>query len=127
MRMTTILFAVASAIATQSAAQEARGAICVRNDSAHPYLFAVEARPEARAEGAASRRLADLAPGETLCTDAPAPGAKGVVSVYEGRDALEGCSRLVRAGPASAANAEGAGERLIRYADFDRCRWGAHD
>ena len=45
------------------------------------------------------------------------PSGTGVVSVYEDPDGLEGCSRLVPSGQT---------ERLIKYADFDRCAWSSN-
>jgi hypothetical protein len=83
--------------------------ICVTNGSKERLFFAAEERGGAR-------ELAELAPGETLCT-AASKGASGVVSVFETAQELEGCSRLVTGGDA---------EALIRYAKFDRCAWGSH-
>ncbi|MFW8593062.1 hypothetical protein [Cribrihabitans neustonicus] len=40
-----------------------------------------------------------------------------MVSVFENAQHLEGCSRLTPMGQS---------ERLIRYADFDRCEWRSH-
>ncbi len=83
--------------------------ICVINGSNERYYFAVEERGGAR-------ELAELAPGETLCT-AASDGASGVVSVFETAQELEGCSRLV---------AGGETEAMISYANFDRCAWSSH-
>ncbi len=38
----------------------------------------------------------------------------GTVGVFENEDALEGCSRLAKAGKT---------EVLIAYASFDNCQW----
>lgn len=92
-------------------AQE-RGAtdrLCVQNADTRALVFAVEAPGGARL-------LRDLAPGERLCTSGAA-GETGVVSVYEARDAIEGCSRLVPVGSV---------ETLRRYVEFDRCFWDSN-
>jgi len=110
MRMKMIMAGLSIAAAGAVAAQQER--VCVRNMSGVTHVFAAEAG------AAATRQLARLAPGETLCTQ---PGATGpgssFVSVFEDEDALEGCSRLVTPGQV---------EDLIRYADFDRCAWGSN-
>ena len=80
--------------------------VCVGNRTAEPFLFAAQAP-------GGPRVLQMLRPGEVLCSDGAGPG-RGVVSVYEEADALEGCSRLV---------APGRTEALLRYVDFDRCAW----
>lgn len=82
--------------------------VCVRNGSEAPYLFAAETLDGPRV-------VRSLAPGERLCARGD---RRGVVSVYESADALEGCSRLVPAGGA---------DELRRYVDFDRCAWASHD
>jgi hypothetical protein len=84
----------------------AADAVCVGNGTAEPFLFAAQAP-------GGTRVVETLGPGEVLCSEGTGPG-RGVVSVYEGADALEGCSRLV---------ASGRTEALLRYVDFDRCAW----
>ena len=91
-----------SPLGTAAAADE----VCVANRTAETFLFAAQA-PDG------TRVVQTLGPGEVLCSDGSGPG-RGVVSVYEGADALEGCSRLV---------APGRTEALLRYVDFDRCAW----
>lgn len=86
------------------------GTLCVRNTSAQPHVFAVEA-PDA------GRRVEELAPGERLCVRGAAESGTGVVSVFEGFDSLEGCSRLVPVGRT---------EDMLRYVDFDRCFWSSN-
>ena len=81
---------------------------CVGNATDAAYFFAAEADGGARV-------TATLAPGETLCAPGPEDAA-GVVSAFPDAGHFEGCSRL--AGP--------EGDRLIAYADFDRCRWASH-
>ena len=98
--------ALALLLASPALPEAARGnAVCVQNGGHHRLLFAAEARPGAR-------RVAELDPGGRLCAEASAPGATGVVSVFEHADEMEGCSRLV---------AVGQTEILLRYVDFDRC------
>ncbi|MBI6630465.1 hypothetical protein [Pontibaca salina] len=83
--------------------------LCVQNAAARTLVFAVEVP-------GSMRLLRDLAPGERLCT-VGAADATGVVSVYETRDAIEGCSRLASVG---------ATETLHRYVEFDRCFWASN-
>ena len=83
------------------------GEVCVLNNADQAYFFAAETHGGARMVGM-------LAAGETLC----ASGAEtGVVSVFEDKDALEGCSRLVAAGRT---------ETFLKYVDFDRCFWSSN-
>ena len=82
---------------------------CVENEASAPYLFVTETR-----EGA--RHLSVLAPGERTCAK-DTIAEDGIISVFESRDALEGCSRLIKVGTA---------EQFLEYAEFDRCLWGAH-
>ena len=86
------------------------GGFCVTNASDKAHLFATETR-----EGV--RQLAELAPGETLCARGTA-AADGIVSVFEDAEGFEGCSRVIPAGTI---------ERMLEYAEFDRCRWGSRD
>ncbi|MEX3315371.1 hypothetical protein [Sulfitobacter sp. PS-8MA] len=85
-------------------------ALCLRNESERTHLFVVEAP-------GAGRLVQEIAPGESLCAAGAIPGATGVVSVFEGINALEGCSRLVPVGQS---------ETMIEYVDFDRCFWGSN-
>lgn len=80
--------------------------ICVLNASGQGYLFAADAGPQ-------RRRVARLAPGEMLC----APGLRGVVSVFEDAEEIEGCSRLM---PSPGV------EEMREYIDFDRCFWNSN-
>lgn len=99
-----LLFAApVGAQAGEGAGQEA---LCVRNEDSAAHFFAAEAK-------GGERRTGVLAPGETLCVDAPA-GSSGVVWVFEAEDAIEGCSRRVPAGRT---------EAMLRYSEFDRCAW----
>lgn len=96
---------------------DTEGRICVVNGTEESHYFLAEAR--GLDSGMDSRVLGTLAPGETLCTQAleGAEAARGVVSVFESPDELEGCSRLVDVS---------APETLNLYADFDRCAWSSH-
>ena len=84
--------------------------LCVTNGDDHDLVFTAEAR-------AGARLVQELAPGQALCVE-DAAGAGGVVSVFEHRDEIEGCSRLVAAGQQ---------ETLLEFATFDRCHWSSHD
>ncbi len=111
MRMWIAAILACATLAGGACAQE-RGAenrLCVRNADTRALLFAVEAP-------AGARLLRDLAPGERLCATGRA-GEVGVVSVYESRAAIEGCSRLVPVGHV---------ETLRRYVEFDRCFWDSN-
>ncbi|PRX31983.1 hypothetical protein SAMN05216257_1073 [Meinhardsimonia xiamenensis] len=93
-------------LASPALALAGQGKICVTNGTAGHLLFAAEIAP-------APRRLAWLAPGETLCAG-PGTAARGIVSVYASERALEGCSRVTAAGHT----------RILRtFAEFDNCRW----
>lgn len=94
----------------QTAATVPADGFCIVNATAASHLFVTETR-----EG--ERQLADLAPGERLCS-AQTQAADGVVSVFEDADGFEGCSRIVAVGNA---------EELLDYAEFDRCGWGSHN
>lgn len=99
---------IAAFLAPTSALAEDSG-FCVQNASDNAHLFVAETR-----EG--DRRIATLHPGETLCSGKTA-AKDGVVNVFESADALEGCGRILN---------KGETERFIAYAEFDRCKWGAH-
>jgi cytochrome c len=98
-------------LATFSTAPAVEIAVCTRNASNERYFFAAEITGQ-------QRLTKWLKPGETLCAPAMIIGAHGVVSVFESQESLEGCSRLVDAGQV---------EDMVKYADFDRCKWGGHE
>lgn len=103
---------LASATLVSAASAQGRGIaerLCVQNGDARALVFAVEAP-------GGVRLLRGLVPGARLCTSGAA-GETGVVSVYETRDAVEGCSRLVPVGSI---------ETLRRYVEFDRCFWDSN-
>lgn len=110
--------------APQTKADQVGADLCVQNGADHRHFFAAEIRGEIGADIRADIRAGTKAdvrvtgwldPGDTLCAP-DSLGQSGTVSVFETEDTLEGCSRLVASGT----------ETLIRYADFDRCAWGAH-
>ena len=88
----------------------AEDTVCVRNLGSQTYVFAAEVP-------GVDRNVAHLAPGQRLCASGGQPGAMGTVSVFEGLDALEGCSRLVPFGTT---------EDMKKYVDFDRCFWSSN-
>jgi len=98
-------------LATFAPATLGDSAVCTTNLSDNRYFFAAEATGSSRVTGW-------LEPNEQLCATASVDGAHGVVSVFETEHELEGCSRIVRAGE---------GEDLLKYADFDRCKWTGHE
>ena len=81
--------------------------ICVENQSGKKMLFVVEAK-------GGDRVLKTLDGSGNLCVPEATAGAGGTVGVFQDADALEGCSRLAKAGTA---------ERLIAYEPFDNCSW----
>ena len=81
--------------------------ICVENQSGKKMLFVVEAKDGKRA-------LKTLDGSGNLCVPEATAGVGGIVGVFQDADALEGCSRLAKAG---------AAERLIAYEPFDNCSW----
>lgn len=81
--------------------------ICVENQSGKKLLFVVEAKN-------GERVLKTLDGSGNLCAPEATTGAGGIVGVFQDADALEGCSRLAKAGTA---------ERLIAYEPFDNCSW----
>lgn len=81
--------------------------ICVENQSGKKLLFVVEAK-------GGERVLKTLNALENLCAPQAMVNTGGTVSVFQDADALEGCSRLAKAGVA---------ERLIAYEPFDNCTW----
>ncbi len=84
------------------------GGFCIHNQSPETLFFTADASPFGRVS-------AMLDPGATLCTPAYTPPKGGVVSVYANPEAVEGCSRLAKAGTVTV---------LKEYAEFDRCTWG---
>ena len=93
-----------------SAALAGGDEVCVENRDTSARIFTVEV-------GATRRGPVRLEPGARLCAPRARPGNHAVVSAYPEADALEGCSRLVTGAP---------GDALLRYAEFDRCRWASH-
>ncbi len=81
--------------------------VCVENQSGKSLLFVVEAKGGARV-------LKTLGAKQNLCAPQAMAGAGGTVGVFTDENALEGCSRLAKAGKA---------ERLIAYEPFDNCTW----
>ena len=81
--------------------------ICVENQSGKTLLFVVEAK-------GGERVVKTLGASENLCAPQAMVDAGGTVGVFQDADALEGCSRLAKAGIA---------ERLITYEPFDNCNW----
>jgi hypothetical protein len=88
-------------------AQPPVNGFCIENRDTRAAVFVVDA-------GAAYREVATLAPGARLCTpEFPTP-THGMVGVFYDENAMEGCSRLARAG---------AVHVLLKYNDFDNCKW----
>jgi cytochrome c len=81
--------------------------ICVENQSGKSLLFVVEAK-------GGDRIVKILNASKNLCAPQATADAGGTVGVFQDADALEGCSRLAKAGTA---------ERLIAFEPFDNCRW----
>ncbi|MFK8033378.1 MAG: hypothetical protein AB8B94_04460 [Hyphomicrobiales bacterium] len=82
-------------------------AICVTNESNQTLVVTADANSGAEITGL-------LSPGEELCAPSPVAGDTGAVRVFESEDAIEGCSRLAKAGKT---------ERLLAYSSFDNCKW----
>ena len=78
--------------------------ICIQNNYPKRLLLTAEAK-------GGERKTKMLGQNEYLCIDAQ---DVGTVGVFENEDALEGCSRLAKAGKT---------EVLIAYASFDNCAW----
>jgi hypothetical protein len=102
MRLTFLILSAMPAMA-----QPPRHGFCVENGSHSTALFVVDA-------GAAYRSSQTLPPNARLCTPEFAKPTNGFVSVFYDETAIEGCSRLTRAG---------AVQVLLKYADFDNCTW----
>ena len=81
--------------------------VCVENQSGKKLLFVVEVK-------GGERVVKTLNASENLCVAQAMAGAGGTVGVFQDADALEGCSRLAKAG---------AAERLVAYEPFDNCTW----
>ncbi len=86
------------------------GKVCVENSTSTEHFFAAEVKGGMRVTGT-------LAAGEILCANEISPDTAGYVSVFETETHLEGCTRLVTAGKV---------EKLLKYADFDRCAWSSN-
>lgn len=86
------------------AGAEAR--LCIHNGTEQLLLLV--------AESGSKRIVAETGPGDALCLDGLGRQADGVVGVFENAEALEGCSRLAKAGHT---------ERLEAFARFDNCSW----
>jgi len=105
--MRFLFFPAATALLAVSISTVMASQVCVQNTDRKDFLFVAEVRD-------GDRVISTLSPGETLCAEGP--GQKGgVVSVFENRNEVEGCSRLVAA--------PGGKRVLQRYASFDRCAW----
>ncbi len=94
----------------------AQNEICVKNKTGKDYIFAVQIGD--------GERLVELLPvGQKLCAISAgniseiSEDNKGVVSVYEALDDIEGCSRLVKIGTI---------EKLFKFVDADRCLWSSN-
>lgn len=81
--------------------------ICIENQSGQTLFVTAEADAGAEIRGL----LNDM---DQLCTPSPVANDTGKVRVFESEEAVEGCSRLARAGTI---------ERLLRYSSFDNCEW----
>ena len=86
--------------------QAAQDQICIQNNSSTTLLLTVEA-------GNGERQIKTLGNSGVLCIDSP-EGSSGSVGVFENEDALEGCSRLAKAGKTQV---------LVDYASYDNCKW----
>ena len=80
--------------------------ICVKNDTEDRLLFLAEG---------AERVLRYLEPGNELCSEEAATG-NSRIGVFADEDALEGCTRLTRAGQT---------ETLVAFTEYDNCEWAA--
>jgi len=81
--------------------------ICIQNKFTQTLLFTAEAK-------SGQREVKMMEENATLCVTSD-DNKGGTVGVFENEDALEGCSRLAKAGKT---------ETLIAYASFDNCEWG---
>ncbi len=108
--LTLFIAVLAAPILAEDAEQVPANGFCVVNASTVAHVFSTETR-----EGA--RQVVELAPGGRLCA-AGTQAKDGVIGVFESLVALEGCARIV---------ARGEVDRLIEFAEFDRCRWGSHE
>lgn len=102
--MVPVVIAFMAMITTQPASG---ASLCIVNDTDQTLLLVVD--------DLATRRIAKIAvAGEQLCLPVADCQQKGTVGVFADAEALEGCSRLSRAGQV---------EHLLAYQDFDNCRW----
>lgn len=95
---------------TATAEPSLGAAFCIVNASETEYLFATETR-----EGV--RQITSLAPGARLCA-AETAAVDGIVSVFNGEDDFEGCSRIIAAGTS---------EEMLEYGESGRCGWSSHN
>ncbi len=79
--------------------------VCIQNSFSQKLLFTAEALDE--------RKVEVVEPTGFICVTSEQNG-KGTVGVFENIDAMEGCSRLAKAGKTQV---------LISYASFDNCEW----
>ena len=80
---------------------------CIDNADSRAAVFVVDA-------GEAYREVANLPPGARLCTPEFSVPTNGTVGVFYDENAIEGCSRLTKAGQVQV---------LLKYNDFDNCAW----
>ena len=86
--------------------QAADNQICIQNNFPKQLLLSVEVKGGAR-------KIQTLGEAGILCIEGE-KDSSGVVGVFENEDALEGCSRLAKAGKT---------QILLGYASFDNCKW----
>lgn len=81
--------------------------LCVNNQSGVSLFFVLEL-------GNTLRSASTLETGKSLCLNAQTQMQNGTVAVFEDQFAIEGCTRLAKAG---------LDLTLARYASFDNCTW----
>ncbi|WP_306257681.1 hypothetical protein [Pararhizobium sp. IMCC21322] len=81
--------------------------ICIENQSGQNFFVTAEADAGAEVRGLLNDK-------DQLCASSPVANDTGKVRVFESEEAVEGCSRLARAGTT---------ERLLDYSSFDNCEW----
>ena len=86
------------------------GTFCIVNATQDELFFVTETR-----EGA--RNFSTLTNNGQLCSE-PTQAADGIVSVFHTENSLEGCSRIIKTGTS---------EKMLKYAEFDRCGWQSHN
>lgn len=102
-----LIYAAYPYLLSQMGREVSTSQICVENQSGQILFVTAEADSGAKTSGL----LNDM---DQLCAPSPIANDTGKVRVFESEDALEGCSRLARAGNI---------ERLLRYSSFDNCKW----